>query len=211
MPAGPKPAENASWAVRADSKPVCSRIASRPRNSGPGTQAQRSRGQDWTLFLSHCHGCVMERRSVPRPEDGRPVRGSGVLGRGHATGAATREPSRASPRRRVLCTNCKKPRRSGSLPHGMPRRGRSQGRSSRPEPFHVRPAVLAHKREALGAVQQPGRVGQAGCRPDGKGSSRAAGITPDTRQRRQPDHPGARQEPDRKGMAHAGRRSPSPP
>jgi uncharacterized protein with PIN domain len=36
--------------------------------------------------------------------------GSGVLGLGHATKAATRAPSRALPRRRALCTNWKKPR-----------------------------------------------------------------------------------------------------
>ncbi len=35
---------------------------------------------------------------------------SGVVGRGHATVAATRAPSKALPRRRALCTNWKKPR-----------------------------------------------------------------------------------------------------
>ncbi len=40
----------------------------------------------------------------------RLLSGSGVVGRGHATRAAMRAPSRALPRRRALCTNWKKPR-----------------------------------------------------------------------------------------------------
>jgi len=40
----------------------------------------------------------------------RLLSGSGVVGRGHATKAATRAPSKALPRRRALCTNWKKPR-----------------------------------------------------------------------------------------------------
>jgi len=36
----------------------------------------------------------------------------------------------------------------------------------------LRPAMLAHKREALGVVHQPGKVDQVGCRHDDAGSSR---------------------------------------
>jgi len=36
----------------------------------------------------------------------------------------------------------------------------------------LRPAVLAHKREALGVVHQARKVDQVRCRHDGKGSSR---------------------------------------
>jgi len=36
----------------------------------------------------------------------------------------------------------------------------------------LRPAMLAHKREALGVVHQPGEVDQVGCRHDDGGSSR---------------------------------------
>jgi len=68
--------------------------------------------------------------------------------------------------------------------------------------YAIRPAMLAHKREALGVVHQAGKVDQVGCRHDGGASSREpvgwshSAITSDTCRLHHPDHhPRTRQEP----------------